>query len=178
MASVAEVLVPSEGTWQRGRRIADLAARALLGLVTICLIGAIAFLMTGGRALIVRSGSMEPAISTGDIAVTRTIAPGEANVGDIVTFKDPTRNGELVTHRVIEVKAQDANVAFVTRGDSNTGIERWKVSSDGSIGRVSFRIPKAGYAVVWVTNPKVRAALIGGAALLFGVAALRRIWGK
>jgi signal peptidase len=112
------------------------------------------------------------------MAVTRTIAPTEAAIGDIVTFKDPSRHGALVTHRVVKVRTKDDQVAFVTRGDSNTGVEKWKIDRDGSIGQLSFRIPKLGYAVVWVTAPKVRAALIAAAALLFAFAALRRIWAK
>ena len=36
------------------------------------------------------SGSMQPAIHTGDVVVDESIAPAEARVGDVVTFKDPT----------------------------------------------------------------------------------------
>jgi signal peptidase len=178
MASVAEVLTSTDRPQWRGRRAADLATRLLLGTVTLCLLATITFLLTGGRALVVRSGSMEPAVSTGDMAVTRTITPTEAAVGDVVTFKDPSRHGELVTHRVVKVRTKGDQVAFVTKGDSNTGVEKWKIDSDGKIGRLTLRIPRLGYAVVWVTAPKVRASLIAAAALLFAVAALRRIWAR
>src|SRR5437899_2420221 len=45
----------------------------------------------GGRSFTVMSGSMQPAIDTGDVVIDETIAPRDARVGDIVTFPDPDR---------------------------------------------------------------------------------------
>jgi signal peptidase I len=130
----------------------------------------------GYRALIVRSGSMTPAIGVADVIVTRIVKPAAVNIGDVVTFRDPSRNQELVTHRVTHVVQLGNSFSFVTRGDANTGVERWSVDADGTVGRFLFRIPKVGYVLGWVAVPLIRSALMVGAALLLGTAALRRIW--
>ena len=53
----------------------------------------------------VRSGSMSPAIETGDVVVTEPLSPLSARVGDIVTFRDPEGGGKLFSHRVQAVTA-------------------------------------------------------------------------
>src|SRR5215210_2373114 len=72
------------------------------------------------RPLVVLSGSMEPALHTGDISVVRTIAPLDARPGDIVTFRDPENADRLISHRVRDMRASGDKVIFRTRGDVNT----------------------------------------------------------
>jgi len=48
----------------------------------------------------VRSGSMEPEISTGDLVVTKPVSTDEIKVGDIITFSSPS-NKRITTHRVM-----------------------------------------------------------------------------
>ena len=154
-------------------------AFGLLGvIVTIALVGAVIFLATGGRALIVRSGSMAGTIDTGDIAVTKTITAQEAQIGDVVTFKDPSRNGELVTHRVIKMQRDGDTLAFVTKGDVNGGVEKWTINARGKVGRFMFRVPSAGYALSWAGTPAIRFALLISGGLILTIAALRRIWAR
>jgi signal peptidase len=140
------------------------------------LVAAALFLLTGGRALVVRSGSMEPTIDTGDVAATRTVSADDVEVGDIITFKDPSRGRELVTHRAIKIRPKGSRLAFVTKGDANTGVERWLIDADGTVGKFQFRVSGAGYALAWTTEPTVRFGLIMGAGLVLAFAALRRIW--
>jgi signal peptidase len=143
---------------------------------TACLLAVVFAYIVGYRALIVRSGSMSPAIGTADVIVTRVVHPTAVGKGDVVTFRDPSRSEELVTHRVTEVVRRGDTFSFVTRGDANTGVERWSVAADGTVGRFLFRIPKVGYVLGWVAVPLIRSALMVGAGLLLGIAALRRIW--
>ncbi len=119
---------------------------------------------------------MRPAIEAGDIVVTRLVRPSEVEVGDVVTFRDPTRSNELVTHRVLEAERRGDRSSFVTRGDANTGVEQWTVEADGTVGSLRFRIPKLGYAFAWVGDPRMRAWLLLGGSLLLGAALLQRIW--
>jgi signal peptidase I len=165
-----------EGVAEDPRRWADRAAGLLfVGLAaSLAVVGVL--LALGFRPLVVRSGSMEPAINTGDLIFTRMIEADRAEVGDVVTFKDPSRSGDLVTHRVQEIESADGSLSFRTQGDANTGPEEWAVDADGQIGRYTFRVPGAGYVLSWVSDPRVRVfLLIGGAALVAGVL-LRRIW--
>lgn len=119
---------------------------------------------------------MAPALEMGDVVITRLVRPPAVRRGDIVTFRDPTREGELVTHRVVDVQREGNRFSFLTRGDTNTGEERWSVDADGTIGAMAFRVPYAGYVLAWLRMPMVRTAFLVGAALLFAAVALRRIW--
>jgi signal peptidase I len=158
------------------RRWADRAAGLLFVALAACLAVAGVLLALGFRPLVVRSGSMEPAINTGDLIFTRTIEADQAEVGDVVTFKDPSRSADLVTHRVVGIQPQDSSLSFRTRGDANTGHEEWSVDADGRIGRYAFRVPRAGYVLSLISDPRVKMfLLIGGAALVAGVL-LRKIW--
>jgi signal peptidase len=119
---------------------------------------------------------MAPAIESGDVVVTRLVRPTAAQPGDIVTFQDSSRQGDLVTHRVVEVRRESDRVSFVTRGDANTGEERWSIDSHGTIGATAFRVPAAGHVLAWLRTPTVRMSLLVSAALVLAVLALRRIW--
>lgn len=158
------------------RRLRMFALWIGLGLLFGTLFAAVAPQLAGYRSFTVRSGSMTPAIETGDVVVTKPISPLAARVGDVVTFVDPEGTGKLFSHRVQSVRAAGDEVAFVTRGDANTSTEHWRVPAGGSIGRVAYRIPKIGYALSWIDSGPARLALIAIPALLLLWAALVRIW--
>ena len=130
----------------------------------------------GYRTFSVMSGSMEPTIHTGDVVVDEPISPLEARVGDIVTFKDPSRGGELVTHRLRSIRPNGGTVAMITKGDANTAVERWTVPVNGSVGRVAYRLPSAGRVIAAIRGRFGRLLLIALPALLLGVYELNRIW--
>lgn len=158
------------------RRWTDTAALVLLGSAVVILVALGALLASGHRVLIVRSGSMAPAIKAGDVVVTTMVGPSDVAVGDVVTFRDPTRSGELVTHRLVRARAEGGSFRFLTRGDANTGTEEWSIEADGKLGSLWFSIPKAGYPLAWAGDPRMRAGLLTVGALLLGFAAIRRIW--
>jgi signal peptidase I len=158
------------------RRLRMLVLWIGLGLLFGTLFAAAAPQLLGFRSFTVRSGSMTPAIETGDVVVTKPISPLAARIGDVVTFVDPEGTGKLFSHRVQSVRAAGDEVAFVTRGDANTSTERWRVPAGGSIGRVAYRIPKIGYALSWIDSGPARLALIAIPALLLLWGALMRIW--
>ncbi|MGE0066267.1 MAG: signal peptidase I [Solirubrobacterales bacterium] len=147
-----------------------------LGILFAALLAAAAPLAIGDRSFTMRSGSMSPAIDTGDVVVTEPIAPRDARVGDIVTFRDPEGSGKLFSHRVQSVRPAADVVAFVTRGDANTATEHWNVPADGSVGKVVYTVPKIGYALVWTGTVPARIALIVIPALLLCATGLARIW--
>jgi signal peptidase len=130
----------------------------------------------GYRTLTVLSGSMEPALHPGDLIVVDRISPLDARIGDIVTFRDPADSGRLITHRVRSFAIHGDTVSFVTRGDVNTGVERWRIPADGEMGRAVLRFPKLGYVTVRAGSRAGRLLLIALPALLLAVLALRSIW--
>ncbi|MEX0755251.1 MAG: signal peptidase I [Actinomycetota bacterium] len=133
-------------------------------------------IVQGNRSLTVLSGSMEPAITTGDVVVVEQIPPLDARIGDIVSFRDPEDPSRLITHRVRAMEVGDNEVTFVTKGDANTSVEQWRITPDGQIGRVVFRVPKIGYVLFYLRGSLGRLLLIVFPALLLGAYELWRIW--
>lgn len=166
------------------RRSTAARARSLLRLPVYGAVGfavAIAMSVTlptlfGYKTLTVLSGSMVPVLRPGDVVVGSKIAPLDARVGDVVTFRDPERGSIVVTHRVVSMRATGDAVYFETKGDANTGSEKWSIGTDGTIGRVEYRVPKIGYAVNRLGSRFGRLAFIVVPALLLLLSELRRIW--
>jgi signal peptidase I len=164
-------------TERRNRRWADkLLSAQLLLLAGVLIVLAVASLLGGYTVLIERSDSMRPALTAGDLLVTRRVRPSQVRVGDIITFKEPSRPGILLTHRVTELARQGEHYSVVTRGDANTGSERWSMPASGTVGRLALRLPKLGWVASWLARPQVRFTCVAMAGLLLGVELLRRIW--
>ena len=108
--------------------------------------------------------------------VERRISPLDARIGDVVTFRDPSDQKILITHRVRAIHVADGIVHVTTKGDANNSVERWTVPIGGSIGLVRFHIHRLGYALVWGSGRTGRLMLVVLPALLLGVYELVRIW--
>jgi signal peptidase I len=128
------------------------------------------------RVLKVLSGSMTPAIRTGDAVVVRGVTPSAVRVGDVVTFRDPLDSSRLITHRVRGMRFSGETASFVTRGDANNTSEHWSVPLHGRVGLVRRRLPKAGYAMEGLQSPPGRLLLIVVPALVLCAIELRRVW--
>lgn len=152
------------------------ATGAVLGLAVGLLVAVAAPLAMEWRPFTVMSGSMEPAIATGDVVVTEPISPLAARVGDVVTFRDPHKRGRLISHRVRRIRARGNLATFVTKGDANNVEERWSVRTDGKIGRVVYHLPRVGYLAVAATKPSGRLLLVAIPAVLLALIELVRIW--
>ncbi|HEX2085137.1 MAG TPA: signal peptidase I [Solirubrobacteraceae bacterium] len=128
----------------------------------------------------VLTGSMEPALAPGDVVLSARRSPLDVRPGDIVTFHDPSRDGELVTHRVKSMRRVGETVSFVTKGDANDVPERWSVPADGHIGRAALSVPKVGHVLRWAGTRAGKLGLIALPALLLvllelvGLLGLRR----
>ena len=90
---------------------------------------------------------MSPVFYSGDLIMSVKVASDQVKVGDIVTFQ--TKNRELLTHRVVEIK-EDGE--FVTKGDASEEADVW---SDGwKLEKVTTkyitRIPVIGHFIVWM----------------------------
>jgi signal peptidase I len=151
---------------------------AALGFAVTIAAAATAPRLLGMQAFTILSGSMTPTLGVGDVVVDRSIAPLDARVGDVVTFKSPESSARLITHRVIHMRALGDSVSFVTRGDANTGVERWSVPADGRIGRVVYRIPKVGFVANFGGSRLGRLLFLVLPATLLGLAELRRFLRK
>ena len=130
----------------------------------------------GYTSLTVLSGSMEPVLYPGDVVVAKKMAPAEARPGDVVSFRAPDDPSKIYTHRIVRMRVLDQQVQFVTRGDANTGVERWSVQREGTVARVDLRVPKLGYLTNSIGSKFGRLGFLVVPALLLAVFELRRIW--
>jgi len=105
----------------------------------------------GWRVDTVLSGSMEPALKPGGIAVTRPVSPRDVCVGDIITFRSPA-SATLISHRVVGL-SEGAFPVFRTQGDANEEMDSWEVSPERLVGAVCFHVPYAGYVTRFVRTP-------------------------
>ena len=117
--------------------------------MTLALIGPY---MLGGRSFTVMSGSMEPAIHTGDVVVDDTISPRAAKPGDVVTFPAPDGSRRLITHRLRSARIQAGPLHAVSKGDAIHTVEPSPLPAEAHIGRVVCRVPRLGSAQASVTS--------------------------
>ena len=148
----------------------------VMGFVFTLLLAAVLPMLVGMQPNTVRSGSMSPTIDTGDLVVSQEISPSEAEVGDIVMFQDPQGGGHMITHRVRAITPGAERIEFITRGDANNNSEQWSVERAGTIGRVSYRVPMIGFALVPIAGSIGRILLVVIPALLLLALGLIRIW--
>lgn len=74
----------------------------------------------GYTPMIVLTDSMEPLIDTGDIIISQKVNPDDVNVGDVISFFDPTSpDNAILTHRVISIYTEGDTRYAVTAGDNN-----------------------------------------------------------
>jgi signal peptidase len=162
------------------RRFIKTARKVTVGLIagsTVAFALAYATLtVVGFKPVAVYSGSMEPTIPVGGLALDRAIPARDVHRGDVITFSDPYVKGRLVTHRVIDILQTPHGLAFRTKGDANPGRDPWTIRLAGQVGRVSFSVPIAGYILFYAHTREVRGALISLAALVLMFGMLRWIW--
>jgi signal peptidase I len=149
-----------------------LAAGAVVSLVAVYA----ALLVAGYRPVAVYSGSMRPTLGVGSLAVDRVVPASSVRVGDVITFDDPSVQGRLVTHRVVQIVRTKQGLAYRTKGDANAARDPWAVRLDGQVGRVAFNVPVAGYVLWYLHTREVRGVLLTAFVVFLLIGALRRIW--
>ena len=142
-------------------RIAGWTAGLFAGLAVLSVLGYAGLIVAGYRPVAVYSGSMRPTIAVGSLAVVKPVAASSIRTGDVITFNDPYVHGRRVTHRVVKIAVKaDGTRAYWTKGDANPGRDPWIIALPAKVGRYSFDVPYAGYALVYAGTREVRTALI------------------
>lgn len=113
------------------------------------------------RVLVVKSGSMTPAINVGSLIFispeNSIIAPIAAEIPkyfpqDIVMFKK-AGSSNFITHRIINWYEKNGAVFYKTKGDANNTADSDLISQNNVFGKVAFSIPYIGYAVDFARMP-------------------------
>ncbi len=144
-------------------------------LLAIVLVGSVIAFWFGLRAalgteypfLTVASGSMRPTLNVGDLIVVQGIwnasdlKAAPRPVGDIVVFRSPRTEGELIVHRAVNKVYHNGLWYIETEGDANgstdvwTGSDTWQgmISEKILVGRVIGKVPLLGYVPLYIRTP-------------------------
>ena len=125
----------------------------------------------GWRSYAVLSGSMAPAVPVGAAVVTRPVAPAQLRVGDVISFSVASAPGVTITHRVVGIDRPpgDSLPRVRTRGDANDTEDPFPPDLRLPVSRVVYWVPLAGYAMIYASQPAVRALTVAaGLAVIWG----------
>ena len=95
------------------RRLINIISSIILLILALIIAVIFAPKLFSIEPMVVVSGSMEPSYMKGSLLYVKEGAGG-IQTGDAITFY---RNGELVTHRVVEINTDEKT--YTTKGDAN-----------------------------------------------------------
>jgi signal peptidase len=154
------------------RTIQRTVAAAIQGALWVVLLGFLGLValprLTSYDVLIVRGGSMEPAVGLGSIIIIDRDAR-EPAPGDIVSFREA--NGDIITHRVVGIE----DGTYVTKGDANEAADLELRFGANIVGTSVGSIPYVGYAVHVLRQPAAFLLLLLGTGGYLIVGELRTI---
>lgn len=123
-------------------------ARLLLAILIGLVFWAIAPLALGWTPTTVSSGSMEPAIGTGDVVLTMPIDANKTSAGQVALVNDPDKPGTLRLHRILE---RNADGTLTLKGDANQQADSTPIQPEALKGIGMIRVP-------WIGAPGLLAA--------------------
>jgi signal peptidase I len=155
--------VTSSSTWRSSRPalVLSAVARAVLGTLALLLLASVAPTVVGWETTVVLSGSMEPGVSPGDVAVVRPVDPAELTVGQVLLVDDPSAPGRLRLHRLVAV----GDAGLQLKGDANATADPQLVAPSAVHGVGVLRLPALGLPAYWVAERALLPLAAGAAAL-------------
>jgi signal peptidase I len=92
---------------------------------------------------------MSPGTPAGSLGFARDVTASEIHVGDVVTVH--TKGGTRVTHRVVDLTRHGDEATLRLKGDANTTPDADLYPVRTAM-RLWFSVPRAGYAVAWLSH--------------------------
>lgn len=177
-------VTPSEGGPRSGlpvltpRALLRFLSGLLLGLViglALLIAAALTPALVGFYPMVVASGSMEPTLHTGDVAVVRKISPYDLQIGDVATYATA---GGTVTHRIVGLDVTPQGPFFLMRGDANLTTDPRSIPAQAIVGKVVYRVPRLGFLVDFANSLPGRVLFIGTPLVVLALLWSRRILGR
>ena len=132
-------------------RTAKKAERQVIYWTAIALIGVIAVWSTTGllgfTPTVIASGSMQPALNPGDMAIIIKTPAEAIKVGDIIQYQPSS--GSPTIHRVIDKYKAGGQLWFITKGDANN-VPDDPINERQVMGKLVFTIPKLGWVSIYL----------------------------
>ena len=180
---------------RRGRLALRVIRRVLVALVVVLAFLALSLALLvrpnaegvdtifGHPIFSVASGSMTPAIHTGDLIVDNPVTPNQAadlHVGQIISFRESSSGASslIITHRIVAVLPGSARapVLYRTKGDANNAPDLGTVAPSQVTGVYAERIPFAAYLLSTLHQPLTFVVLIMIPVVYLAEEEVRRRW--
>jgi signal peptidase len=103
----------------------------------------------------IKTDSMEPVISPGDIVVTKQISPEDINPGDIVAFRvDITNDGvdDVVVHYIDGISDFEGKLIFKTKPHVSDIQDRWTIEEEDIIGIYKYQVNGMGKILLFTQS--------------------------
>ncbi|MGI6020782.1 MAG: signal peptidase I [Lachnospiraceae bacterium] len=102
--------------------------------------------IAGYVPLRVLTSSMEPEFSKGDMIIIKKSGISDINIGDVVTFFDPSGDEtDILSHRVVDIRYDvDGAKCLITKGDANPSEDIPVITSEEVIGKYEFSVKYLG----------------------------------
>ena len=143
----------------------------LINIAAVCLIAMSIFVLLtvvltpagqipqvmGFSVLRVLTGSMKPEIPEDSMLLVQKADAASLQVGDVISFfsPDPSLNGALNTHRIVDIAEADGSLQFTTKGDANLIEDQYPVDESRVVGKVIFVSTRLGKLLRLISNPLV-----------------------
>ena len=163
-------------------RAAGFCARLGTFLLLLVIAACIPFTLPrllGYQVYAVISGSMEPAISVGDLVYVRQAKPEAVEENDVIAFFGTESSDAIILHRVVENRTVDGS--FITKGDANAQPDLSPVSYQRLLGAAKRTVPKLGQVALILSGTWGKLAavcMILAAVMLHAVSAALRAKGQ
>ena len=108
----------------------------------------------------INGDAMEPALRSGDAAITKVTSTRDLETGNVIVRSD-NQGGQPLIHRIVDVLTVEGQVAFVTQGDQNNAPDAKPVILTGSGEQVIYRVPYLGYPLSFAGSWPGRFLLVG-----------------
>jgi len=181
--------VPRKSVWGKATDVAGtLVAVVVVMVAAVVVVIAIATRLStkqeytafGHPVLVVLSGSMSPAIKTGDLIIDDPVSVTGATrlrAGQVITFYDAPGSRTVITHRIVKVVHRGGQVLYQTKGDQNDAPDAALRPASTVIGTYATKIPRGGYFLSNLHKPMVLGLLLAAPLLWFVAEPLRR-WAR
>ncbi len=147
--------LPTEVTRKWGVSLRNIGGITLFGFslpLAVMVSLAVIPMFLGFRPFVIMSGSMEPTISTGSVAITRPVSSQDLQVGDVIAFNPHPDSVMPIIHRIIKIEERQGTRYYTTRGDANSGDDTEMALPPTGL-QVMGAVPVIGYAVFYAAQP-------------------------
>lgn len=127
------------------------------------------------QTYVIPTGSMEPAVHAGSIAIIKPYKNESLKKEDIIAFISPNEPQITVLHRIVDITKKGSQIYYKTRGDNNNAPDNWEVGTRAIKGTLITSIPYLGHPSTAMRTKTGFALYMGIPAFIIVIMQLKKI---